>query len=515
MEIKIEKYNDVWLDNGLTTFYQLLEDIKDDSDCLERLEVNANEVIYSFEDKEKFIEELTDTIKGKIRNMVVKVEDKETGERKEVKKDHILIQEGKKLRGKVAFKENIFYETLTEQTIKEVIDNLEGDKLKCFFCNRKFQKNLKKLQQASYPFVTKIKSLSGIRSGINYKLTEYVSEYCPQCYLNGILEWLDETMVYRTIPREKSILILPNTTSLSDLIKLKKSYNNILENQARWSNIKVDLNRSDVENTPGRFTTFISFYENFLREVAQEIENVDWYIIEIPQSGSVKNPKYFNIHLEVEIIRILDTLIRQEKFHVYRTFVKQFYAFHTDAKKGIRDFDREKVLHEQLCESLVKNNFDLFASTFVPRKGIRPGMPKECFETLDKLIFNWRIEPMQIENKEEYLKTVGAAGSTLAKLIGRRLSLFFKLEKSKNPNQFLEALQEITRRVVIDDTDELGKLYLPSIEKVSQMILEKYDQEDGKEFFNTTKNILLIYISLRSKKSQATQSKNKEEQNES
>jgi len=515
MEIKIKKYNDVWLDNGLTTFYRLLEDIKDDSDCLERLEVKVNELIYSFEDQDEFIEELTDTIKGKIENMVVKVENKETGERKEVKKEHILIQEGKKIAGKVAFKENIFDEFQTEQTIQDVYENLEGEKFTCFFCNRNFKKNIKKLQQASYPFVTKIKSLSGIRSGMKNRLTEYVSDYCPQCYLNGILEWLDETMVYRTIPRDKSILILPNTSNLIELIKLKKSYNNILENHERWSNIKVNRNRSEVENTPGRFTTFVSFYETFLREVAQDVENVDWFIIEIPQSGSVKNPKYFNIRLEIEIIKILDTLIRVEKLYIYRTFVKQFYAFYTDAKKGIRDFDREKVLHEQLCESLVKNNFDLFASNFVPRKGIRPGMPKECYEILDKLLFNWRIKPMQIENKEEYLKILGMAGSTLARLIGERLGLFFKLEKAKTPDQFFAALQEVTRRVVIEDQSKMGTIYPHSLEKVSQMILEKYDQKDGKEFFNTTKNILLIYTSLRSKKPQTTQAKNKEEQNES
>lgn len=509
MKIEVSKYNDVWLDNGLVTFYQVLKTVEGDS--LAEISVDDNELRYKITNEKEFIEELAETIKSKLHHMIVIEEDKKTGTTKEVKKDHILVQEGKKIGGKVAFKETIFDETQIEQVVQEIIENLNGDKYHCFFCNRPFKKNVKKIQQASYPFVTKIKSLSGIRTGESIKLTEYISEYCPQCYLNGIMEWLDDSMVYRNLPRNKSILVLPNTEKLSDLIKLKQSYVGILNNEARWSNIKIDRDRSDVENTSGKYSTFVSFYENFLRYVEPDFDNQNWFVIEIPQ-GSVKNPKYFNVFVGDEIATVLKILIRTKNSYFYRTFIKEYYAFNTDPKKGVRNFDYERELHEKSCESLIENNFNQFASCFAPRKGIKPGLSKDAREVLDQLIYYWRIEQMQIENKENYLKTLGMAGSTLAKLISGRLGLFFKLEKAKNPNQFFEALKEISRRVVIDDTEKIGKIYPHSLEKVSQMILEKYDQKDGREFFETTKNILLIYTSLRSKKGKQTNEEARNEQ---
>lgn len=510
MRIEIPKLNDVWLDNGIVTFYELLKRINFDENLV-ALEVFPDKLVYQVDNLDLFIEEFADNINSRKELMLVNVEDKQTGARKEVKKEHILIQEGKKIAGKVAFKENLFDDSNTLDVVKEIFNNIDGDKYSCFFCNRKFKKNIKNIQQASYPFVTKIKSLSGIRTGYKLELKEYISEYCPQCYLLGILEWLDESMVYRTIPGDKSIIILPNTENLTDLIELKNSYKKLLKNRERWSNIKIDIDKSEIDNTYGRYTTFISFYENFLRYIEPKFDNDNWYIIEVPQSGSVKNPKYFNLLLDKRISRLLKILTRQHQQYFYRIFIKQFYAFYVDPKKGIRDFDTENALREVMCKALIKNDFESFAKSFVPQKGIKPGIPKGSYEILNNLIKYWRIEPMKIENKDEYLKTLGMASATLARLIGGRLGLFFKLEKANNPNQLFEALQEITRRIVIDEKIKESGIYPSSIEKISQMILEKYDEKDGKEFFTTTKNILLIYTSLRSKKENKN---NKEEKNE-
>jgi hypothetical protein len=498
MKIQIQKYNDVWLDNGLATFFSFLKEIEDEG--VSSIKITNEGVIYSIDEKDTFISAISNLIQSRIGRMIVMTEDKQTGTRKEVKKDHVLIQEGTKTGGKVAFKENIFQKSSMKQVIEEIYENLEGDKQRCFFCNKIFNRYIKKVQQASYPFVTKIQSLSGIRSGRDIKLTEYISEYCPQCYLNGILEWMDDSIVYRNLPRQKSILILPNTEKLDDLINLKNSYKKLLNNEERWSNIRIDIGEKTVENTPGRYTTFVSFYENFIRYVEPKFDNENWYIIEIPLSGSVKNPKYFNILLNEKIAGILKILTRQQGTYFYRLFVKKFYAFHTDPRKGIRDFDREKELHEKLCRSIIENDFEGFSSVFVPRKGIQPGISKAAYDVFNKLIYYWRIEPMQIENKEDYLKTLGMAGSTLARLIGTRLGLFFKLEKATSPSQFFEALQEISRRLMIDDKEKIGTIYTNAIEKISQMILERYNEKDGKEFFTTTKNILLIYTSLRTKR---------------
>jgi len=502
MEIVIKKYNDVWLDNGVATLYYILEKLSKDSDTLQKLKLDATHLVYEFNNFDEFVEEFAEEIRNQLPNLKVEGKDKITKERKEYKKDYILAKENRN-GANITFIEHIFKPEKTQETVKQIYENLDGEKYNCFFCNRPFKKNVKKIQQASYPFVTKIQSLSGIRSGRDHKFYEYISEYCPQCYLNGIIEWLDDTIVYSIIPRNKSIIILPNTESLSDLVQLKKRFRNLLNNQERRCNIKIDSTQKKVDSPPGRYTTFLSFYENFLRDVEPQFDHNNWYIIEIP-SGSVKNPKVFNILLKDKIVNILNILIRQEKTYFYHLFVHDFYAFYTDPKKGIRDSDRKKDLHEQLCRSLVDDDFAMFASTFMPRKGVRVGIPKESYQILNKLIYYWRIKPMQIENKEEYLKTLGMASTTLANLIGRRLNLFFKLEKAKNPNQFFEALQEISRRLMIDETEKVGKVYTHSLEKISQLILEHMDD---KEFFNTTKNILLIFTSLRSNKKESTTEK--------
>lgn len=504
MRIEITKYNDVWLDNGLATYYELLKELFED-ELLSSFTLTDEKFEYEINDLDEFIVGLSESITGKTKRMVVEVEDKKTNERKEIKKEHILIQEGKKIGGKVAFKESIYNSENSYDILVEAFKNITGHKYRCFFCSRTFNKRIKKLQQASYPFVTKISSLSGIRSGASNKLPEYITEYCPQCYLLGVLEWLDDSIIYRNLPNDKSIIILPNTESIEKLIKIKRNYKKLLNNDHRWSNIRIEPSTTEIENTPGKYTTFISFYENFIRYVEPQFINDNWYIIEIP-SGQVKNPKYFNILLDTKISNVLELLINQEKKYFYRTFIKQFYTFYLDPKKGARDFETENSIREILCEALIMNDFREFAGCFVPRKGIKPGISKEAYEVLNKLIYYWRIQPMKTENKEEYLKNIGMAGSTLAKLIDTRLGLFFKLEKAKNPNQLLDALQEITRRVIIDAKEESG-IYTNSLEKVSKMVIENYDQPDGREFFETTKNLLLIYTSLRSHK----ENKNKKE----
>lgn len=60
MQIKISKYNDVWLDNGLATFCQLLQQIEGDG--VAEVSVDDDEVSYEITDEQEFIEELTEVI---------------------------------------------------------------------------------------------------------------------------------------------------------------------------------------------------------------------------------------------------------------------------------------------------------------------------------------------------------------------------------------------------------------------------------------------------------------------
>ncbi len=512
MEFTIKKFNDVWLDNGLVTFIQIIVDIIEDdeeNEIISDIQIKPDSFFYKINDSEKFIKKLSNKIKGKIKNLIVLDQDKKTLEEKEYKKDFVLIQEKKKLRGKVALKENIFDENKTEKIIREIYNNLsEGNKV-CFFCGRKFKKNIKNLQQASYPYVTKIKTLSGVRTGKDIKLSEYISNYCPHCYLIGILEWLDDSLVYRNIPKEKSIIILPQSNNIIDLVDLKNDYVGILNNEKRWSNIRIDIEKQEVENPPNKFSTFISFYENYLRFIEREKYSNKWYITEIP-NGSVKNPKFFEIEFDKEIYNLLKTLIKNNKNLFFRKFVKEFYPFNNDTKKGIKNDKLEKELHELLCEAIIKNDFKKFANAFLPKKGIYIVISKGAYEVLDNIIKIWRLYKMEEKEKKEFLKILKSAGESIANLIGNRIGLFFKLEKSKDSSEFLKILQEITRRLTIDkykfetnfdkyekmDHDNKSKIYinLYNIDKITEKI---YTAKEDKKQFEDIKSILLIYASLK------------------
>jgi len=524
--IQIPKYNDIWFDNGLVNYYLILKSINDDYGNIIDLHLYPDQLEYSIINMEYFNELLANRIVDLRKDqMIVMEEDKKTQVKKEVKKDHILIQEEEKIGGKVKFKEQIFDTDINkiQALIKEVFQNLGEGNNKCLLCGNSYKTRTKKMQQASYPFVTKIRSLSGIRSGKPIKLKEYIKDYCPHCYLLGILEWLDNSMVYRTIPGEKSFIILPMLDRVDNLLQVKKEIkeSQILNNQKRWANIKIHPEKDDVENTPGKYTTMISFYEKFIYKTRNK-NNIDWFVIQIPQ-GIVKNPRFTNIKFDNEMINVLYELIVNQDILLYDELVKEFYAFNNDIKHGLRDFDLEKSLHEQLCEAIVFDDFQLFAKTFLPHRGIHVGLSKDAYKIMEKIILIWRINKMNVEDTGKYLSNIRMAGVTLANLIGNRLSLFFKLEKAKNLTEFLESIQEITRRFTIEkdkfaiskeEYDEGKGKKLRVFPSSIDYLISELNINANENFFNNTKSALLIYTSLNAfRKIKIEQEENNEQSN--
>jgi len=163
---EINTYEDPWMDNGLENFFRVLRDLES---C--EVELTSGSLKVEIRSKEGFIKELTGKILEKRRNLLVTDKDKKTGEKKEVRKDHLLLQEEKKIGGKVAFKEDLYKPGKTAEIVSKVFELREG-KNRCILCGNVVDKGVKKLQQANYPFVTKIASLSGVRS---YKDGEILS----------------------------------------------------------------------------------------------------------------------------------------------------------------------------------------------------------------------------------------------------------------------------------------------------------------------------------------------------
>jgi len=184
---EITIYRDPWMDNGLENFFRITGDL---DSC--NAELTATSVRIEIKNKEEFINELTKKILEKRQNLLVIERNHKINEIKEVRKDHLILQEEKKIGGKVALKEDLYKPEKTAGMLSRIFDMKEG-KFRCILCSRSFDRAIKKLQQANYPFVTKIASLSGVRSykdGKALSLREYYDNFCPLCYLIGILERL-------------------------------------------------------------------------------------------------------------------------------------------------------------------------------------------------------------------------------------------------------------------------------------------------------------------------------------
>jgi hypothetical protein len=489
-QIILSALNDAWMDNGVETIYCILQEAQDKSF---NAKIENNSLIITITDFEEFKKALGVAIEQRRSNLITISMDK-LGEKKEVKKDYILIQEGTKVKGKVAFKEGLYNQKTTADTISRIFDLMteEGTR-NCVICGNPFSKPVKKLQQAAYPFVTKIKSLSGVRSykdETTYSLQEYFEDFCPACYLRGIAEWSDDGIIYRTVPGEKSTLFLPQSTSLMELAKFKKSCRDLLNKKERYQNIREEINSEKTEKTSGSLSTLLCFYEKFLIDT-EEIPSRTWALMEVP-FGAVKNIKFNTLNLEDSILQVMKQL-SEEGIGLYSMIIKATSFFFNNNSKGPPvNWDLTNEVRENLSKAFLENDFRSFARTFTPKKGGHIGFSKETRTCLERLIYIWRLEKMGLD--EENLKMLKTAGRTIAVASKSHQSLLYKLDKAKDKTALLDAIRQVSRRIAGLKTEEKEKyktfVYPPALEELV-MLLEKH--ETDRRFIEDLKNIIVIF----------------------
>ncbi len=491
MFYKIEVYKDPWMDNGVENFYSILKGM---DSC--KAELTANLLKFEISNTKEFVKELTrKIINEKRRNLIVREKDKKTNISKEIKKDHLLLQEGKKIGGKVAFKEDIYKSEYTSRIISNIF-NLSDGKNICVLCGRRFNKAIKKLQQANYPFVTKIGSLSGIRSygnGETLSLKEYYDNLCSLCYLIGILLWTDEAIVYRTFPGERSFLFLPIFENLKKLYDFKEycRYSGILGKDGRYSNIRVDVQSEDIEVTPGRFSTLLCFYEKFVSNSSDEVIASNWSTIQVP-FGPVKNIRMDSIKITDGIIGIIKKLIGdKESFQrVYSDLIKKIYFF-LENKKNI-DWDLTRELQEKLSESFLKDDFRAFTKCLLPRGGCYIVFSSESIRNLEKLIFVWRWRKMGMP--KESLDVIRSVGNIVAKVSKSNISLLYKIDKVRRVDEFWNVLREIARKMPGMEEEDLKRIKPKALDDLIQIV--KNIIVTNKDIWKEVRDLLIIYSSM-------------------
>src|SRR5690606_38166408 len=121
-----------------------------------------------------------------------------------------------------------------------------------------------------------------------------------------------------------------------------------------------------------------------------------WGIVEIPLSGSVKNPKLTKVVVPDYIIGLIRILANRD-FLIYNDFIRNIRMVKLQGKS---DFEETNIIREKLSESIIKDEFRLFAKQFLPRKKERVVMNSLAYEVLEELLLEWRCRPMGI-NKED------------------------------------------------------------------------------------------------------------------
>lgn len=484
---EINTYEDPWMDNGLENFFRVLRDLKS---C--EVELTNDSIKVEITSKEEFIKDLTGKILEKRRNLLVTEKNRKTDETKEVRKDHLILQEEKKIGGKVAFKEDLYKPEKTAEIVFKVLDLSEG-KNRCILCGNMFDKSVKKLQQANYPFVTKIASLSGVRSykdGGILSLREYYENLCPLCYLIGILAWTDDAAVYRTFPGEKSFLFLPIFENVKKLHEFKSNcmYSGIFKNTERYSNIKVNPHSEAVEKAPGEFSTLLCFYEKFVETVSDETAASDWAIFQIP-FGAVKNIKTDFVKISDGIVGTIKELKNRGKLErIYSDSIKKMYFF-SENKKTV-DWDLTREIQEKLSKTFLFDDFRVFTKSLLPRKGGYVSFSSEVKQNLEELISVWRCRRMGVS--KERLDAIKSVGNIIAKVSQNNASLLYKIDKVRTVDEFWSVLREVARKIV--GMEDLRMVKPMALDELIQLVKDVVVED--KEGWREVRDLLIVYSSM-------------------
>jgi len=477
------------MDNGVESIYRTLKKERING-CSVRLK--GDKLILGIEDKRIFLKNLNKTIKGRMETVAFFYKkDKDTGIKRNVKKKHILLQYGSAVKGKNVLKEKIYSDT--ENRLKEIFEEeIKGSKV-CVLCDREYSKKVDNLKQAIYPIATKIKSLSGVR-----EKREYYDNLCPLCYLVGSMEWLDEGLIYLNLPgkNEDSFVFLPKMRNLVSLNNFKTYFvdtSKIVDSRDSVSNL-----RPEKGFTEGEYTTLLYFYEKFFDRVwfmekvdnyvVQEKEEIcsDWVYMKVP-SGIVKNVKVSSLKVSDSILRSIYELTKIDKL-VYSGFVNKLFF---SPKKKIRGKIINQInskIRESVAEGILKDDFGRFTSTLLPRKGGNVVFTKEARDVMDNLIVSWRLDEMGLNETD--LKDIKSVARIVGLVSLNHVSILYKLDKARNPTKFLDALRELSRRLIGLTNSERKKVYPPALTNLVDFVELN---RGNRQRFEDIRNILIIY----------------------
>jgi hypothetical protein len=524
MQIILKRFNDPWLDNGLENLYSLVRTVSRAEPRVAQAQIRDEGIEIEILDKRKFAKVLAEAIAHQ-RDATIFYWDKDekSGVVTNKKKAFAPLQYAPKIRNRNRLKEAILQDGNAERVIQNALKDVDAKpKAVCILCARGFNKAATNLKQAVYPAVTKIKSLTGVRTrfdenGVLKGMVTNFAQLCPWCYVIGALEWIDSGIIYRSFvdkrPNDmksgKSYVMLPMATrvTFTDLHEMKELYRARLNHQKKVSNVTIRIDRrrkqedQDTEREvffpDGRNTLTLAFYEILFEEFGARKRKIsfteiqrevfrEWFVMEVPE-GQVKNIKAENLIVPPSILALLATLV-EKGIKAYTDILLQMWIVDREGKFPRDNSGSEKK--ELIAAGILRDDFDGFACAFVPRRHRYIQMRRETENSLLTLITEWR-KPMGLQ--QEQLEIVRKAARAVAQVSGTNISLLYNIEKTKDPTDLLDAMKEVAHKLVGAESEDLKYVSLEGLDRFTELV---HQSADDRNRFKDIRNSLMIFAAI-------------------
>jgi hypothetical protein len=499
--------NDPWIDNGLEVLGRLVEEIQKQHPQIVQVHWEPEALEITVHDEERFIELLDDALRQKIENTVFYTVEKK-GTKRSVMKPFVGFNQQPPTQHPPTFQESRRRQFL-QNVFSAPQSQGRGGPKGCALCSEPIGGDSENLTLSVYPFVTKIRSLSGIRTQWSHEglsgFVEYLS-VCPRCYFLGSLVWADDKLLYLCdIGGTDGIAVIllpaPIAGSLMRLRKVKDSYRPM--HGGRRTNVRFKRKQrgegqpeEEREVQDGPYSLLLAFLERVMDEIAEKGEITDlfaevqrrvsegWLILSIPQ-GRLKNITAHNLILDEPTLWLLAKLVEQHNLP-YAHCISEIWL--TD-EKGKRLQDLIPDLHEQMAKAILTDDFNLFAKTFIPKPRRQLRFPFVIEDIAATIVTLWRWSNMDAQ----MLEVVKKAGRALARIAASRKQpvLLYALERVRSASDLLEVLKEGVHRLIGLEAEEMRYLSLDALEQLTELL----HQIDARQFADL-KNTLIIFAGI-------------------
>ncbi len=493
--------NDVWLDNGLEFFGNLAEHLARQHPRVLEVQWEPDCLRLTLYDPKRFVSLLHEAI-GQFSQATLFYTSERQGEKRQILKPFVGFNQQPPSQRPLLFQEErrlTFLETIFLPLTSGHYSQTEG----CPLCGQVVSGAKQNLTLSVYPFVTKIKSLSGIRTRwekgtIKGFVTN--SPVCPSCYFLGALSWMDDALIYLCDlggPKGSAVLLLPAPPA-QNLRRLQQLKNYRPQYGERRSNVRFYRRQGKAQEVrDGRFSLLLAFMESTLRKLAEEEETVDlfeqaqrhisdgWLFIIIPQ-GRLKNIMAHDLILDEPIFRLLVRLV-EVGILPYAHLMAELWL-RDDRGKALGELTAE--LHENLAQAFLTDDFERFALSFVPKPRRQLRFPFALEENLQTIVQYWRWSTMDAQQLEVLKK----AGRALAGIAASKKQpvLLYALERVRSPSDLLEVLKEGAHRLLGLEAQEMRYISLDALEQLTELAHHMTDVRQ----FSDLKNTLTIFAGV-------------------